>query len=838
MQELAPERAQARTSIEDMHLHPVLFEMGARPHPPRDLYRAYLDQSDVFVGIYWQSYGWTAPDMDISGLEDEFVLAASMPRLIYVKEPAPDRNPQLADLLDRVASSGVSFRTFATPEELCSYLSDDLALLLTERFESESSDEPVPIGSGFQTFLPAMANRFVGRDRELDELERLLTSDRERLISLTGPGGIGKSRLALELGHRMASLFADGSHLVILETIKVPDEVPSRIASSLNLFVRFGSVSPLDLLKRALAHREILLILDNFEQVLPAAPTVAKLLPDCPGLRIVVTTRSLLRLRGEREYPVAPLAVPREGDKTTTAAMDLFLERARPSPILREPEQLAAVAEISRRLEGLPLALELAAARTSILTPAAIVERLDDLFGLLRTQQRDLPERQRTMRTAIAWSADLLSPDEKALFRRLAVFAGGFDLESVADVCVLEDDLEVIDRMQTLVEVNLIRQLARRGEPRFRLFVPIREYAKELLEEAGETQRFRDRHADHFLKTALPSHLTIRSPKQTEIFDRLDEEDANIRRALSHTLDRGDANLVSKAGWVLWWYWWGRGRLVEGIGLMTRAVESGNATGRDLGRARALQGSMAMFLGDFGTAVEALTVALDEMREIDDLEGIGYAQTALGLVAGVVEGPDQMMARLNEAIDIFRKIDDEWALMMPLTAMGWMALGMGLKSLPEENLREAVEIGNRRGGLLERYMAVGTYGWWLLGSDIHKAAELLRQSIAAFTKGEVRYGVAHQLGAVAELAKLQDDPEEAIRLYAAATAIRGEIGAPLLPAFEMRRTQKIYELRETVGAEVFEREYQKGLTYTYTQASEEALAVCDKALTVSVAGPT
>ena len=831
MQELADERAAARTSIEDMHLHAVLFEMGARPHPPRDLYRAYLDQSDVFVGIYWQSYGWVAPDMEISGLEDEFVLAASMPRLIYVKEPAPDRDAKLTDLLKRVADSGVSFRTFKTPEELAAYLSDDLALLLTERFETEQP-EAAPEASGFRTFLPAMANRFVGREHDLDDLERLLTTGGERLISLTGPGGVGKSRMALELGHRLAPKFKDGAHLVILETVKDPDEVPSRIASSLNLITRFGSATPLDRLKRALAHREMLLILDNFEQVLPAATVIAELLPGCPDVRVVVTTRALLRLRGEREYPVAPLAVPAKGDRSTTAAMDLFLERARPSPALEDPKQLEAVAEISRRLEGLPLALELAAARTSVLSPVAIIEHMDDLFGLLRTKQRDLPERQRTMRTAIAWSADLLEPEEKALFRRSAVFAGGFDLEAVSAVCML-DEVDSIDIMQTLVEVNLIRQFVRDGKPRFRMFVPIREYALEMLEEAGEMELLRDRHADYFLEFTLPLGPDIRSPQQKDVFDRLDLEDVNIRRAVARLIDRGDANQAAKAGWVLWWYWWGRGRLVEGVALMNRVVESGQASGRDLSRARAADGFMSMFLGDFGKAVEALTIALDEMREDLDIEGIGRVQTALGLVAALIEGPEQMMVRMNEAIDIFRELRDEWALIMPLTAMGWMAVGLDLQDVPEQNLREAVRLGKKRGGPLEKFMAIGTYGWWLLRSDLQHGARFVREAIAGFFAGEVRYGVAHELGAVAELAQRRDEPAQAVRMYAAAATIREDLGAPLLPVFEIQQTRRLEELKAALGDEHFEREYQLGLAYTYEQATAEALALCDTALAAS-----
>jgi tetratricopeptide (TPR) repeat protein len=335
---------------------------------------------------------------------------------------------------------------------------------------------------------------------------------------------------------------------------------------------------------------------------------------------------------------------------------------------------------------------------------------------------------------------------------------------------------------------------------------------------------------------ALASHAGIRSPKQIEVFDRLDQEDANIRRALNHLLERGEANAVSRAGWVLWYFWWGRGRLVEGMNLMSRVCQSGSCSGRDLGRARAIDGALAMFVGDFGRAVTCLTTALDEMRKIDDLEGIGYAQTALGLVAGVIEGPEQMLKRMNEAIACFRKIDDEWARILPLTATGWMAVGMDLKNVPDDILEEAVEIGNRLGGPLERYMAIGTYGWRLLHRDRCRAADLIKQSIVAFAEGEVRYGVAHQMGAVAELAQLEGDPALAVRLYAEAAAIREEIGAPLLPAFESRRAQKLEELKMRLGEETYKREHDVGLTYSYERAVQEALELCERVLASTVSG--
>ena len=301
LRELAQERVAAREAISSLHLAPVLFEQGARPHAPRDLYSAYVDQCDVFVGVYWQSYGWIAPGSAISGLEDEFNLGQGKPMLLYVKEPAREREDRLVSLIRRIEEeAGAAYRTFTTAQELGGLVGDDLALLLTERFHADA--DPPEQRSG----LPARTTSFVGRDDELGELLRLVERSDVRLVTLTGPGGIGKTRLALEAARRLAPRFADGAVYVPLDRLADPDLVPAAIGDAVGL-TSLGPDQEFGLARR-LRDLQLLLVLDNFEHLLAAAPLVTRLLETGSGLEVLATSREPLRLQGEHEYGVPPLA--------------------------------------------------------------------------------------------------------------------------------------------------------------------------------------------------------------------------------------------------------------------------------------------------------------------------------------------------------------------------------------------------------------------------------------------------------------------------------------------------------------------------------------------------
>ncbi|HEV7663440.1 MAG TPA: DUF4062 domain-containing protein, partial [Chloroflexota bacterium] len=309
LQELADERTAAAQAVRHMRLAPVMFELGARPHAPRALYRAYLDQSDVFVGIYWQRYGWVAPGEEVSGLEDEYRLASNKPKLIYVKGPGLEREPRLKELLDRIRDDDyVSYKTFSTPAELRALLENDLALLLSERFVQTSEVEAAP-PARVVSALPSSPSSFVGRHQELAHVRRLLRRRDVRLVTLSGPGGVGKTRLSVEVARSVQTAFAGGVAFVSLASTTDPALVLRTIAGQIGDPGQAGQQQPFDRLADYLRGKRTLVVLDNFEQVVPAAPELARLLAACPELTLLVTSRTALHLRGEYEVVVQPLDV-------------------------------------------------------------------------------------------------------------------------------------------------------------------------------------------------------------------------------------------------------------------------------------------------------------------------------------------------------------------------------------------------------------------------------------------------------------------------------------------------------------------------------------------------
>src|SRR5438132_2092807 len=516
LDELAAERAAAREAITQLRLTPILFESGARPYPPRELYRAYLAQSDIFVGLYWQRYGWVAPSMQVSGLEDEYQLAGEKPRLIYLKTPAPAREPRLQALLDRIrAEDAASYQKFATPDELRERLANDLAQLLTERFTSPPQTavhaRPAP--------LPVPRSPLIDREQEVALMRDLLPRADVGLVTLTGPGGVVKTRLAVQVSADLASQFADGVAFISLASLKDLELVEPTVARALQVSEADGQAIGERLLEY-LRPRQLLLLLDNAEQlVAAAAPLATRLLDAAQRLKLLVTSREPLRVRDERVVPVLPLALPDTEhlpDLETLAqvpAVALFVERAqegKPDFTLTS-ENAVTIVEICQRLDGLPLALELAAARLSLLTPAALLARLEHRLPILTRGARDLPERQQTLRHTIAWSYDLLEADEQQLFRRLAVFVGGFTLEAVEAVCVFDaartsssseaDEGAVLEQLAQLLDKSLVQaQQGTGGEPRFTMLETIHEYAQDQLVASGEAAAVQQRHADYFLR--------------------------------------------------------------------------------------------------------------------------------------------------------------------------------------------------------------------------------------------------------------------------------------------------------------------------------------------------
>src|SRR5215469_11865675 len=582
LQELEAERQAVRDAVTSLRLVPVMFELGARPHPPGQVYRAYLAQSQVFVGVYWESYGWVAPGEQVSGLEEEYRLAVDLPRLIYVKSPAPEREPELARMLARIRDDAdVSYQHFSDPGQLRSLVENDLAVLLSERFEAaqpRADGGARPRGAPLAGALPAPTTQLVGRDRDAAAVRDLVVRQGVRLVTLTGPGGVGKSRLAVEVAGRLGPGFVDGVRFADLTTVPAAELVAPTVAAALGLNTSGAEV--ISDLVAYLHPRRLLLVLDNFEQVRGAAPLVSDLLAAARGLVVLVTSRMVLRLSGEHEVQVPTLAVPDTTAGSGAAAMQryaavrLFVERARAaaSGFRLTTGNAAAVAEICRRLDGLPLAIELAAARVRLLPPPALLDRLGDRMGLLTGGALDLPERQRTLKATLDWSFGLLSPGQQALFTRLGVFAGTFGLPAVEAICSEAATADtgqagqVMDTLGALVDCSLVQPETHGDAPRFRLLDTIREYALARLGEDGDDWRTaHDRHAAYFLSLAEPAEPELEEHGQLEWLDRLEADHGNLVAALSWLADQDQPEPVLRLMFLsgAWRFWWLRGHVDE-----------------------------------------------------------------------------------------------------------------------------------------------------------------------------------------------------------------------------------------------------------------------------------
>ncbi len=609
MTELAPERRAVRDAVRRLRMVPVMFDQGARPHPPRDVYRAYLRQSQIFVGVYGQSYGWIAPGEQVSGLADEFQLAGDLPRLIYVKEPVDDRDPRLASLLDGVRAGGaVSYHSFGTPDELREQVAQDLAVLLSERFAR--SGPPPPPSPEFDR-LPAFRTPLIGREADVAALATLLIDDAAPLVTLVGAGGIGKTRLAVATGERVADRFRDGVRFVDLSPVTSPTLVGEAIARSLGLRTS-GAVPAATDVAAWLRTRRLLLVVDNFEQLADAAPVIGEILRIAHHVAALVTSRAPLRLTDERVYDVPPLP----GEATDSAAVRLFVDTARAaSPgFALTPGNAGAVVEIVRRLHGLPLAIILAAAKVRLLTPAAIVEHLGDQLSLLTGGPRDLPDRQRTLRDTIAWSYDLLGPGEQALFDRLGVFAGGWDLEALTAVADTEED--PLNLLEALVESTLVRQDATRdGEPRFSMLDTIRGFALERMRDGGQWQSAHRAHAAHYMALAEVAAPHLNRASGPVWLHRLERERENVNAALGWFLDQDEPAEALRLIWFTWAFWWRRGHIDEASRQVARILERRDQLdGPRTGRALLAGGIMAFVSGQHDRAEELFLEALPLLR--------------------------------------------------------------------------------------------------------------------------------------------------------------------------------------------------------------------------------
>jgi predicted ATPase len=829
LKELAPERRAARAAIEKLRLAPVMFELGARPHPPRDLYRAYLEQSDVFVGLYWERYGWVAPEEQVSGLEDEYNLApASMPRLMYIKESTREREPRLAALLERIRSDdNVSFKYFTDAEELAELLEQDLAILLAERFDQSRvppHTNPDAAHVRRPSTIPAPLTELIGREHEVEYIRAMLQRDTVRMVTLVGPGGIGKSRLAIDVAAGLTTEFPGGVVFVPLAPVDQAALVPNAIAQALG--VRDPGDVPLeDKLVIALRHRRTLLVLDNFEQVLGAAPLVVALLGSAPQLKVLITSRALLRVTGEQSFEVGPLGLP-TGRRTRqlSAAVALFVERARAVKPDFElgPDNLDAVERVCIVLEGVPLALELAAARIRMMSPASLLQRLDRQLTLLVGGQRDLPPRLQALRSTIEWSTQLLDEDAKTLLLRLGIFSGRFSLEAVEAISD-GDPIDVLLRLSTLVDNSLVRQQDRNGHTYFALLATVREYALEQLEATGRLQDLRTRHAAHYAELAARSEPSLKGKAQARTIARLADERDNLRAAARHLLGEHRWDDAATFAWNLFVYWWIGGHLGEVQTWMDTILGSGAPVTR---RSRAI----ALFFTNAITywqhpgesIVPGLTHSLELFQQERDRVGEGFATVSRGLAKLTSLPPDLTGARedVRASLELFRGVGEEWGEVLALVTLGRVDLMEGRTDDATKHLEASLRLSRERQDGFSTTVAQHHLGWaYLARGMVAEAERELEDSLEYTTRVRHHEGSAYALEGLLGVAAARGDIERAGLMYGASEMLREQVGMynPVAFAFDRRLVE---QLRSGPHSAAFERGYAAGRMLS----PEEALA--------------
>jgi predicted ATPase/class 3 adenylate cyclase/Tfp pilus assembly protein PilF len=724
--------------------------------------------------------------------------------------------------------------------------------------------------------LPVQLTSFIGREREMKEVKELLKQT--RLLTLTGSGGCGKTRLALQMAADLLEEYPDGVWLVELAVLTDPALVPTTVANILDIHEESGQPI-LATLTETLKSRVLLLIWDNCEHVVAACAQLAEtLLRACPNVRILATSREALGIAGETAWRVPSLSLPDPHELSITEtelvsritqyeAVRLFIERAEAasSDVQVTPQNVSAIVHICRRLDGIPLAIELAAARVKVLSVEQIADRLDDRFRLLTGGSRTALPRQQTLRAMMDWSYELLNNQERTLFRRLSAFAGGFTLAAVEAVCADEaiQSSEVLDLLTNLVSKSLVVFKERVEEARYRLLETVRQYSRDKLLETGEAVRIRERHRDWFLAFAERAEGELQGPEQALWLERLETEHDNLRAALEWSSSTPEIGLRLAGG--LWFFWYLRGYVSEGrewlkqfltktaqapTPLRAKALYGASILARaqdDYAQATALLeeslafyralkdkhgvasvlgnlGVIAFARGEYGRAAKLREESLEHFRELGDTVGIASALSELGHFALYEDDIARAERLLEESLALSRAAQDDQGIALALRRLGAVLFRRGDRARAKALLQESLELYQELGVVPGLASVLNSLGMVALSEgNYQRARELLRESLLRYRDVGDKWHIALCVDRLARVAGAQGDWERAAQLLGAEEALRETIGAPLPPSEREGHDQTLKRAHEQLGEESFAAAWADGYAMKLDQAITYAL---------------
>jgi predicted ATPase/DNA-binding XRE family transcriptional regulator len=678
-----------------------------------------------------------------------------------------------------------------------------------------------------ESHLPMAHGRLIGREQDAAVIISLLRQPDVRLLTLIGPGGVGKTRLAEQIAAALSHDFSDGILFVDLSPVNDPARVPSAIAQALELREASGELIQ-DRLLGYLRKKEMLLLLDTLERVPEAASFISSLLTQCPHLKVLATSRAPLRLREEQQFQVQPLIFPTAAsllsidDLLQFSAVALFVHRTRlVKPDFRnDSDSLRIIAELCRRLDGLPLAIELAAARIKHLPLSELRDQSVHRLEILTGGPRDVPERQQRMSDTIAWSYELLNPTEQRIFRQLSVFVGSWSLQAAQFMCSTDmKQANLLDALRVLVDNSLVNL----SEARYRMLDTIREFAQEQLALSGEVKAIHRRHADYYLHFAQQAAPALEGGQLSEWHRRLELEEENLRAALHWLMENDETELVLRLAGSIWRYWQRQGNLGEG----RRWLEEGLAKGKDVSkevRANALWGAiwLTYHQGDYVRANEESAEYLPLARELNDPLNLRNALTGLGVTAVALGRYDEGVAYLRESLEICRGVGKNWHLGTSLLNLGRTLMHLGDPQEAVLLLEEALTIYRELGNKAFVARTEGYLGYAaLLRRDYELAHNYFQHSLREFSDLHETMGIAEGLEGLAAVFAVTDHPDQTVRLAAAARVIRETIAAQALPLDEATFQAYIQQARNAMGPEAWQIAWEQGGTMT----TEEAVAL-------------